>query len=187
MCAENCGLCMVSRKGVKLPCGHTADLSWSVKRPTVTDARSWQMGNLDAVQCQALVSKPLQSCEHSAMVPCHLEDVSDVKCQARCDAALACCSKSCSATCHRCQTLSKPLEAKVAQGKPTIPSPAGRLVRSKHAYHTCPKLIENCGHPCGRVCGDHSHSTTTCGAACLRVCNHGACPAKCCQPCAPCE
>lgn len=142
----------------------------------VTDF-SFQMENLEAINCKVLVSKKLPSCEHFAMVPCSEEDLTNAKCNKPCDGALSCCSKTCTGRCGDCQELSR------------VVTPSDSLIdRKVHVQHPCLAPVPTCGHLCQYDCGSkHDHTTVTCLGDCLRVCTHSACPEKCNVACAPCE
>ncbi|CAK9783071.1 unnamed protein product [Cutaneotrichosporon oleaginosum] len=182
LCAENCGKCLVSIEGVTLPCGHSANIF------------CWQSQNLQAIRCVTPVPKPLPFCEHSAVVECHHDDLSDIQCHARCDMPMACCSKTCVSPCHSCLGLTKTAINQTKGARPRIEpfteesAPTNTVIeRTHHVKHNCGALVPGCGHPCGYFCGSkHTHSTATCIAPCHRACEHGECPSPCHEACSPC-
>jgi hypothetical protein len=104
------------------------------KKQKLTLQRSHLMETLQDVFCDALVTKPLPHCEHTAQLACS-QSPENHMCMTPCRRERPCCSKACPSACGQCQTLNTPDDDLYAT---TIP---GLIVRKEHMSHTCKKTL----------------------------------------------
>ncbi|KIL62527.1 hypothetical protein M378DRAFT_128690 [Amanita muscaria Koide BX008] len=160
-CSQECGQCNHPIPNVELPCGHIKDR-----------VPCYMMENLDAVFCQVIVEKGLDSCEHTVDLACS-EDTSDYRCKRTCNGIMDCCGRNCGSSCHNCQNRGDVVGEQ-------------RIKRQMHCKHSCKKNLY-CGHECINDCSRDHKCTTTCRRACRQECAHSSCPQYCSTPCEPCK
>jgi hypothetical protein len=134
--------------------------------------------NLQAIKCEAKVSKRLPGCEHSGVMACS-KDPATFICKETCGGESQCCSRTCNAQCNVCQKITK---EKMAIGS----QPSQRLVRRiYHQDHACERLLK-CQHLCGLPCHGNRSCNPKCPEPCRQRCGHRKCEKPCWEPCPPC-
>lgn len=133
---------------------------------------SHRLDNLEGVDCDFQMEKPLPTCEHTAVMACS-QDPSQYRCSTRCGLAMTCCSKSCNAPCHVCQSQNSLQED-------------GKVKRTRHRAHPCESSL-HCGHRCQEHCSEDHNHTLKCSKPCQQSCVHAQCHRVCSTVCAPCQ
>jgi len=142
-------------------------------RCRLTQIYSHLMDSLSDVFCSEVVSKTLESCEHTARMMCS-RDAAQHRCEEPCSGILiTCCGRNCLSRCHECQRV----DDDVVEGP---------LRRKIHREHPCQKTLY-CEHPCDKPCSPDHKCTTRCKAACRQICLHARCRKFCSTPCIPCQ
>lgn len=128
-CGEDCGKCMVSLSGVKLPCGHLKDgLPCHLTQ------------NLAAVQCDVIVDKVVAGCNHTVQVQCWQSvDEPAYRCEYLCKTSLDC-GHLCPGTCGGCN--------EIKQGQ--------CVVEHEICKKVCGRRFGTCNHTCTKLCHDGS-------------------------------
>ncbi|CAK0864128.1 unnamed protein product, partial [Prorocentrum cordatum] len=143
---------------------------------------------LGEIDCQTIVSVELP-CGHVSRVPCHLagghrSGVAPLACSFK-EKVRAECGHQVMKHCMSLQRCNKACEKVID----VCGHPCGRKCSDSHDHascqHPCAELL-HCGHKCQERCG--KQHTDLCAAPCARVCTHGhQCLNSCHERCVPCR
>lgn len=159
-CGESCPKrCNVAIAQVKLPCGHSPQLS------------CWEAQDPDKARCPVKVSKIMPGCGHTITVKCADSNNKELRCSAQCSIVLPC-GHACKSVCANCRDFD--LESHTCK-------------REKHpdCRETCKRPYTTCQHACQKACHGNE-PCELCQSPCQSACRHSKCRKKCSEPCAPC-
>ncbi|KAI0466524.1 hypothetical protein F4859DRAFT_507316 [Xylaria cf. heliscus] len=142
-----------------LSCGHRKET-----------ALCWQFQTPSSIMCQVKTTKTVPGCEHTVVVPCHVDVTAEnYRCTSLCGEPQPC-GHSCRSECHRCRDRKD-----------------GAVVREHHEVcrQTCNRKYTTCRHVCKKPCHGED-KCPPCSNPCEVRCSHSKCSKECHEPCAPC-
>ncbi|KAH8689897.1 NFX1-type zinc finger-containing protein 1 [Talaromyces proteolyticus] len=155
-CGEDCGRCTVALENIQLPCGHFKERVFC-----------YLAQNLNAIQCNVVVSKTVPRCGHIVQVQCS-QEVNEEKylCPDPCGTILTC-GHPCPGSCGRCNI------------KDSL------IAEHSKCDRICGRRFGTCNHTCPKTCHDGS-DCGLCMSRCEVTCKHSRCTLRCHEACAPC-